>query len=111
MDRRTQESTIDHPRAIRLTRAAESDFAEIWFYAANEACTVIPDRLLDGLAKTWNTLADTPFIGASRPHRPSDLRVLFHQPYAIHHPIFDTEIIIVRVLHGARDIARIFPPE
>jgi len=33
--------------------------------------------------------------------------VLFHPPYALYYLVSEREIIIVRVLHGARDIGAI----
>jgi toxin ParE1/3/4 len=48
-----------------------------------------------------------PFSGAPRPHLSKDLRVVFHERYAIYYLPRPDEIIIVRVLHGSRDIATI----
>jgi toxin ParE1/3/4 len=46
-----------------------------------------------------------PFSGAARPHLAHDLRVIFSEKYAIYYLPRPDEIIIVRVLHGSRDIA------
>jgi len=48
-----------------------------------------------------------PFSGAPRPHLSQDLRVVFYEQYAIYHLPRPDEIIVVRVLHGSRDIATI----
>jgi plasmid stabilization system protein ParE len=45
--------------------------------------------------------------GAPRSHLAPDLRVLFHGKYAIYYLPRPDEIVIVRVLHGSRDIASI----
>lgn len=37
----------------------------------------------------------------------ADLRAIFHSPYAIYYLLTETEIVIVRVLHGARDVVAI----
>jgi hypothetical protein len=47
-----------------------------------------------------------PFSGAPRGHLSQDLRVVYEQ-YAIYYLPRPDEIIIVRVLHGSRDIASI----
>jgi toxin ParE1/3/4 len=46
-----------------------------------------------------------PFSGAPRSHLSADLRVIFYEKYAIYYLPRPDEIIIVRVLHGSRDIA------
>jgi toxin ParE1/3/4 len=48
-----------------------------------------------------------PYSGALRPHLGSDLRVIFYEKYAVYYLPRPDEIIIVRVLHGSRDIAAI----
>jgi plasmid stabilization system protein ParE len=48
-----------------------------------------------------------PFSGAPRAHLSQDLRVVFYEQYAIYYLTRPDEIIIVRVLHGSRDIATI----
>jgi toxin ParE1/3/4 len=35
------------------------------------------------------------------------LRVTFHSPYAIYYKPLDDAVVIIRVLHGARDVAAI----
>jgi plasmid stabilization system protein ParE len=44
-----------------------------------------------------------PLSGAPRSHLAPDLRVIFHQKYAVYYLPRPGEIVIVRVLHGYRD--------
>jgi toxin ParE1/3/4 len=46
----------------------------------------------------------SPLIGPRREKFGQGLRVTFHPPYAIYYLVQSTELIIVRVLHGARDV-------
>jgi toxin ParE1/3/4 len=46
-------------------------------------------------------------IGSRREQFGAALRAIFHTPYAIYYLPTDREVIIVRVLHGARDAAAI----
>ena len=46
-------------------------------------------------------------IGAKREMFVPGLRVIFHDPYGIYYTPTSENLIIVRVLHGARDIAAI----
>ena len=48
-----------------------------------------------------------PFMGSRREHLGAGLRVTFHSPYAIYYLLTETEVVIVRVLHGARDVVAI----
>lgn len=43
-------------------------------------------------------------MGPAREHLGAGLRVIFHNPYAIYYLPTETEVVIVRVLHGARDV-------
>jgi plasmid stabilization system protein ParE len=45
-----------------------------------------------------------PFAGAPRDHLAPDLRVIFCRKYGIYYLPRSGEIVIVRVLHGSRDI-------
>jgi plasmid stabilization system protein ParE len=52
-------------------------------------------------------VSSVPFSGAPRPQLAPDLRVIFHQRYAVYYLPRPGEIVIVRVLHGSRDISSI----
>jgi toxin ParE1/3/4 len=49
----------------------------------------------------------SPLIGTTREQFGVGLRVMFHHPYAIYYQVSGQTLIIVRVLHGARDAAAI----
>lgn len=46
-------------------------------------------------------------MGARREYLGAELRVIFHSPYAIYYLPVETAVVIVRVLHGARDVVAI----
>ena len=48
-----------------------------------------------------------PFLGPRRDQLAPDLRVTFHGRYAIYYMPRKDELIVVRVLHSARDVAAI----
>jgi toxin ParE1/3/4 len=52
-------------------------------------------------------LQDFPFSGPERHQLAPDLRVALHAGYAVYYLPTESEIVIVRVLHGARDAAAI----
>lgn len=47
-------------------------------------------------------------MGVKREHLVPGLRAQFFRDYVIYYMIDDSEIIIVRVLHGSRDVEAIF---
>jgi len=52
-------------------------------------------------------LLEFPLAGPAREQFAADLRVTFQGTYAIYYTLSETELIIVRVLHAARDAAAI----
>jgi toxin ParE1/3/4 len=49
----------------------------------------------------------SPLIGTIPEQLSVGLRVMFHHPYAIYYQVSGPKLIIIRVLHGARDAAAI----
>jgi len=50
-------------------------------------------------------LSGFPLSGAPREQFAAGLRVMFEGNYAVYYTVSEKEIVIVRVLHGARDAA------
>lgn len=53
----------------------------------------------------FQKLRDFPLAGPAREQLATGLRVIFHNPYAIYYMPQADAVVIVRVIHGARDIA------
>jgi toxin ParE1/3/4 len=85
-----------------LTDTAEADLAEIWAYVAADSESAAT-QLLDKIKATSGRLLDFPSSGVSRDRLARGLRVAFQGNYAVYYTLAETEIIIVRVLHSARD--------
>lgn len=64
-------------------------------------------EFLSRIEARFNQALSLPLSGAPRPHLAPDLRVLFYEKYAVYYLPRTDEIVIVRVLHGSRDIAAI----
>ncbi len=90
-----------------MTDTAEADLAEIWAYLAAEASEDIATHLLDAIEAKFAPLLHSPLIGSPREQFGPSLRVIFHTPYATYYLPTDRELVIVRVLHSARDTAAI----
>jgi toxin ParE1/3/4 len=65
----------------------------------------VATRFLIALETHFEPLRHFPRSGAARRNLAPGLRVTFHPPYAIYYKPLPGAIVIVRVLHGARDAA------
>jgi toxin ParE1/3/4 len=60
--------------------------------------------LIREIEARFETVQDQPEIGPRRDQLADGLRVHLHRDYALYYRFTDTEITIVRVVHGARDV-------
>jgi toxin ParE1/3/4 len=61
--------------------------------------------LVSAIAAQFEPLCHFPLSGADREHLAPGLRVTFHIPYAIYYRPQPEALVIIRVIHGARDLA------
>ena len=88
-----------------LTGPAKDDLFDIWDYLADKEGLDLADRIRDTIFSEIHRLATLPEIG----HRRRDLTskdVLFHRifNYLIIYVPESSPLLVVRVLHGARDL-------
>jgi toxin ParE1/3/4 len=97
---------------VRFTNLAESDLLELWLAIA-EANLVAADKSLDTVEATAALLATQPEMGRARPELANGLRSFpTRTPYIIFYLPEDGGLLVVRVLHHARDIdAEYFPKQ
>lgn len=79
--------------------------AELWAYIALESSEAVATRFLGAIEDTFKPLLHSPQIGAKRDMFAPGLRVTFNGAYAIYYTSTAEHLVIVRVLHGARDTA------
>jgi toxin ParE1/3/4 len=91
-------------RTLRLTETAEADLAEIWSYLALEASEAVATRFLSSITARFSDVLLFPMSGALRSQLGPGLRAIFQHNYAIYYVPGDSEVVIVRVLHGSRDM-------
>lgn len=89
---------------IRFTSSAETDLLELWLTIAEENL-VAADESLDLIYATVSVLGGQPEMGRARPELADGLRSFpTRTPYIIFY-LPDTDgLLVVRVLHHARDI-------
>jgi toxin ParE1/3/4 len=92
--------------AHRLAPQAAADVDDIWYYVAKESgSSEIADHLIDSITSRFLILARHPFLGRSRDDdfgRGS--RSFAVGEYVIVYRVSHGEVIILRVVHGRRDI-------
>jgi len=95
---------------IRFTRSAETDLLELWLNIAEDNL-VAADESLDVIQAVVSVLSGQPEMGRARPELADGLRSFpTRTPYMIFYTPYDDHLLVVRVLHHARDIdADYFP--
>jgi toxin ParE1/3/4 len=90
--------------SYRLTPAAEADIEGIADYIAehNAPASV---RLVEDFVRRWELLATQPYSGATREDiLPSIRHLVMGQYIAFYRVDEDAEVLILRVIHGRRNI-------
>lgn len=64
---------------------------------------------LDDLYEKINSLLEMPFMGVKRNEYFDGVRVVFYQKYNIYYLVENKTILILRILHGSRDIKSLLP--
>ena len=90
--------------AVERSRRALKDLDEIWDYIGRDN-PVMADRVLDKMAAKCEMLASQPLIGEARPDLVPNLREVPVGNYVIFYQPFSDGVVVVRVLHAARNVA------
>ena len=94
----------------RIAPIAESDLDEIWIYTAKESGSIeIANRLTDTIAERFHAIGRFPRIGRSRELEfgPGH-RSLAVGEYVIVYYFEGDDALILRVVHGRRDLEMLF---
>ena len=70
----------------------------------DEASEAVATKLLHRFEGRFDQLLRFPLSGAPRPELADDLRVTFCERYAIYYLPRADEVVLVRILHGSRDV-------
>ena len=92
--------------AYRVAPEAESDLDDIWLYVARASSSIeIADRLIDSITTRFFLLARNPLLGRARDQDlRSGLRSFPVRDYLILYRTEADGVLILRVLHGSRDL-------
>jgi toxin ParE1/3/4 len=92
---------------VRRSPLAEQDYREIWRYIANDNPDAA-DRLLRKIDSKLHLYAENPRMGTARDALAPGLRSFSVGNYLVFYRIVTGGIELVRVLHGARELKRLF---
>ncbi len=96
---------------FRLSPEAEAELDGIWVHVARESGSIdIATRVLDSITERFWLLARYPYVGRRRDDdlRPG-LRSFTAGDYVIIHSIVEDDVVLIlRVVHGSRDLVALF---
>jgi len=92
---------------VRRSRAALADLDEIWLHIALDNPRAA-DRLIDRIVARCETFSDHPRLGPARPEIAPAARWLIVGDYIVLYRVDGADVIIVRVVHGARRLEGLF---
>lgn len=99
-------------KRYRLAAEAERDLDEIWEFIAIEADSIVPaDRVVDEITRRFRLFQQSPHAGRLRPDIGASIRSLPVGNYSIYYKITEDFIVILRIIHAARDQSSIFDNE
>ncbi|WP_151985488.1 type II toxin-antitoxin system RelE/ParE family toxin [Rhizobium sp. EC-SD404] len=90
-------------RKLVVSPTARADLVSIHRYIAEDS-PAAADRFIDQLGAKLDAIASSRSSGVPRDWLAPALRASIHGRYAIYFLVEPTEVLIVRILHGARDI-------
>ena len=91
---------------LLIAPEAEQDLMDIWLYIAADS-PLNADNFIDRLYASAQQLAEFPLTGRARPDLGAQLYVFPLERYLLFYQLIagqDNGIVLVRVLHSARDI-------
>lgn len=95
---------------IRRSRQAIRDVDQIWLTIARDDADAAT-RLVDRIAAATARLADFPFSAPARPDIGPEVRSVVVGRYLTLYRVTDDEVLIVRVVHGAREVTGLLEDE
>ena len=93
-------------RRFTLAVPARRDLAEIWSWIAVNSGRARADSVIERLRESCTLLAGNPLIGRERPEVREGVRSLAVAPHVIFYESNQRGVRVLRVIHGARHLAR-----
>lgn len=94
-------------RALRRTNAAEADLDEIFLHIAAENLGAA-ERVIHRIEAAEERLGEFPELGRLRDDLSADARSWPVGDFLIIYELLPDAIVVIRILHGARDLGGLF---
>ena len=95
--------------AHRLAPEAEIELDEIWYFIATESRSVdIADRFTNSITDRFLLISTHPYAGRPRDDLRPGLRSFPAGQYLIFYRLLDTDVLILHVAHGRRNLETLF---
>ena len=96
--------------AYRVTDSASRDLTQIWCYYDEAAGEEVANRLIARIESLFPLIAENPHIGVLRTEYGAGVRTYRppNLPYIIFYTISGDTVRITRVVHGRRNLGRLF---
>ena len=91
-------------RPIVWSADAEEDLFQIWSYLARQTSQTIADRQIRTIRQACRRLGRLPYSGRTRDQLVPGIRSILIEPYVAFYRVTNTNVEIVRVLPGRRDL-------
>ena len=93
-----------------IADSASRDLAQIWYYYDEAAGEEVANRLVTRIESRFPLIAENPYIGVLRTEYGSGVRAypVPNLPYTIIYQISGGMVEIARVVHGRRNLGRLF---
>lgn len=89
---------------VRISEAARIDIEGIRALGVESFGEDAAERHLRDLRAAFALLAESPFAGQERPEFRQDMRAIARRPHRILYTVVGETVLIVRVIHQARDV-------
>ena len=93
-----------------VTEQADQDLFDISLYLARMGSIETAERFIDAINSKFPLLADNPGMGRAREELAPGVRSFPEGKYVIFYRAISDGILILRVLHGSRDVDSLFGP-
>lgn len=90
---------------VLLSTLARADLEDIRAHGVEAFGEAAAERQLVGLRSVFVFHAEHPMAGQARPEFRHDIRSLPHRPHRILYTVTGEIVLVVRVIHQARDVA------
>lgn len=96
---------------VLISGPAKDDLDAIWDYLATKASPEIADFVIARLYEAMNAAAEHPRLCPETEFRGKPRRANVFEYAVFYEPTAEDGILVLRIIHGRRNLAKILPPD